>query len=542
MDIINHIALSQNIVDEMNASLDQREHYFTVYKNSPIEFIERFIWTYDPKGEMGRQTIPFILFPKQKEYINWLTDKYLGKEPGYVLKCRDVGMTWLNCAFAVWLWLFHGQVVISFLSRTRDYVDRLSDMDAILPKIRFAIENLPTIFLPRGFNPVKHMGYMRILNPETGALIKGLSGDNAGRGGRATITFVDECGFIPRMERVEAAISQNSNVRIYGSTYNGIGGFFYDKINVYGNDPFIINWFDDPRKDQAWFDKQQQELDPITFAQEVLCDPGASIENICIPMKYIMATVGLKLPGMEDGSIFAGLDVSDGLSDTNDSNAYIRRNGITVKTIKEWKGEDTTQTARKTAHLCIEDNVEILYYDTVGVGAGIKGEANRLAREAGLKVNMVGVNVGESPSDGSTGSKKNKDMFLNLKAQLWWQARLRFEKTYEHVNGIKEHPVEEMICLSDEPDLINKLIRQLGQPKYEKADNGLIKIESKKALKKRGIKSPDLAEAFILSFANTGKMPSIRTFDAPRHEKKKRTPAEIEQLKNHRNPYVRRTS
>ncbi len=32
---------------------------------------------------------------------------------------------------------------------------------------------------------------------------------------------------------------------------------------------FVFDWRDDPRKDQAWYDKQRINLDPVVLAQEV---------------------------------------------------------------------------------------------------------------------------------------------------------------------------------------------------------------------------------------------------------------------------------
>ena len=46
------------------------------------------------------------------------------------------------------------------------------------------------------------------------------------------------------------------------------------------------------------------------------------------------------------------------------------------------------------------------------------------------------------------------------------------------------------------------LIQELTTPLYGYASNGKLLVESKADLKKRGQRSPDLADAFILTFAN----------------------------------------
>jgi len=95
--------------------------------------------------------------------------------------------------------------------------------------------------------------------------------------------------------------------------------------------------------------------------------------------------------------------------------------------------------------------------------------------------------------------KENKDMFLNLKAQLWWELRDRFERTYEHVNNIKKYPVDKLISIPNDPQLIS----ELSQPKVETNEAGKLKIESKLKLTRRGIKSPNKAEALTLAIAKS---------------------------------------
>ncbi len=83
------------------------------YKDNPIEFIENFMWTLDPR-KIEMSLMPFILFPKQKEYIIWLRDHYLERKDGLVEKSRDLGVSWLCCAFAIWIFLFYDNHSIGF--------------------------------------------------------------------------------------------------------------------------------------------------------------------------------------------------------------------------------------------------------------------------------------------------------------------------------------------------------------------------------------------------------------------------------------------
>jgi hypothetical protein len=59
-------------------------------------------------------------------------------------------------------------------------------------------------------------------------------------------------------------------------------------------------------------------------------------------------------------------------------------------------------------------------------------------------------------------------------------------------------PVEECISIPNDA----KLISQLSVPKIQANERGLLKIESKESLRRRGTSSPDRADALVLAFAD----------------------------------------
>ena len=83
--------------------------------------------------------------------------------------------------------------------------------------------------------------------------------------------------------------------------------------------------------------------------------------------------------------------------------------------------------------------------------------------------------------------------FLNLKAQLYWCLRLRLE-------------ANEIAGLKDE-----KTIAQLASLRYRHNARGQVVIESKDEARKRGVKSPDRAEAMMLALAP--EFPVTQTID-----------------------------
>ncbi len=165
------------------------------YKHNPVDWCLDWATTYDPRNATrGLPTLmPFSMFERQTDLINFLHSCVMDEENGLIEKARDMGASVAASAFSVWLWLYWPGAAIGFGSRKEELVDRLGDPKTLFDKIRSCIKNLPAdLFWPKGFNPVQHMTYMKVINPANGATIAGEAGDNIGRGGRTLIYFKDE--------------------------------------------------------------------------------------------------------------------------------------------------------------------------------------------------------------------------------------------------------------------------------------------------------------------------------------------------------------
>jgi hypothetical protein len=97
-----------------------------------------------------------------------------------------------------------------------------------------------------------------------------------------------------------------------------------------------------------------------------------------------------------------------------------------------------------------------------------------------LELPVVGINVSESAALG--------EKFMRLRDELWWRAREWFEK-------------RDCKIPDDEA-----LIGELASVRYAIQSNGKIKVESKDDMKKRGLPSPDVADAFVLTFADVARV------------------------------------
>lgn len=460
-----------------------------------VYWLSRWGWTLDPREQgPGRpSTLPFLPFPRQSELLRWLEEREHNQEDGLVEKSREVGVTWLCCAFAMHRWLFRRGCKVGFGSRKLDLVDRKGDPDCIFEKLRFLLHHLPLWMLPPGFNAKRDDCEGKLLNPGNGSAITGEGGDDIGRGGRSSAYFIDEAAFLEHPRVVDAALSQTTRVRIDVSTPRGPGNPFAEKRHSGRVPVFTFHHRDDPRKGPEWYARECKRLgDPVLIAQELDIDYSASLEGIVIPGAWVRAAVNLDLS--RSGRCVCGLDVAEAGSNLS---VLVPRWGPVVGDPVSWGQANTTETAHRAAEHCRRLQAAALSYDVCGVGAGIRGTLD--SAEGRLPFLCNAVNGGSSPTEAIWPDKRtSKEKFLNYRAELWWGLRARFEKAYEHVTGKAEHPAEDMISLPDHPELI----AQLSLPTYSLTETGKVRIEGKDAMRRRGVKSPDHADALALSFAS----------------------------------------
>jgi hypothetical protein len=439
------------------------------YRTHPADFIDDWAMTYDPRQDV--KLLPFCLFPKQREYLDWLFERWQGKEDGLVEKSRDMGVTWLCCAFAVWMWIFHPQSSIAFGSRKEDLVDKLGDPDSIFEKIRMIIENLPAEFIPSGYNQKEHATHMKILNPDNGSGIKGEAGDNIGRGGRSSIYFKDESAFYERPEKIDAALSMNSDVKIDVSTPNGNGNPFYRKRHGGKIPVFTFHWKDDPRKDDKWYRKQLELLDPVIVAQEIDINYDASVSNVLIDANLVreaMDNRGSKVFGDKpnDAPVILGVDVA---RFGDDRTVLCLRQGREVHWIKVFSKLDVTQTAGEVISVLRSVSVDAVFIDVVGIGAGVYDIVN------GKYDGVHPVNAGAQAHESGK--------YMNHRAEMWGRIR----------EWLRDGPV--ILPKNSE------LTTDLCSLRYSFNANGQLVLEKKEDAKKRGVRSPDIGDALALTFS-----------------------------------------
>ena len=165
--------------------------------------------------------------------------------------------------------------------------------------------------------------------------------------------------------------------------------------------------------------------------------------------------------------IVYGLDVA---RFGDDRSVLCKRRGNVVTEFRVWQGLDLMQLTGAIVNEAKLDKPAEICVDSIGLGSGV---ADRL-RELGHVVRDV--NVSEASAMNPQAAKLRDELWLSVKE--WLNARAcRLPKMEE-------------------------LRQELVAPTYTFTSNGKIKVEGKAELKRRGMRSPDLADALCISFAS----------------------------------------
>lgn len=292
--------LLQRRVGEVRTEARRRRDHIRSLKTSLQQEDERrrcaedvFYWfdnyavTLDPRNPVLFLQ-PFLLFPKQREYISSLEEcVYTTQEWLLAEKSRDEGISWATMCWFTYRFLFpEGDGSSQFLiaSMKQPDVDQLGNPSTLMEKIRVQLRFLPDWMLPKDWDWKKHCNHMRIVNPANGSSITGSTANpDTGRGGRYTAIAIDEAASVEKDEASITAASQSTNSIIVISTPKGKQNEFYRLRH--GGDIRVcsFHWKHNPFKDERWYRYQKLKLTPEMLAQEVDINYEASQSGRVFP-------------------------------------------------------------------------------------------------------------------------------------------------------------------------------------------------------------------------------------------------------------------
>jgi phage terminase large subunit len=215
--------------------------------------------------------------------------------------------------------------------------------------------------------------------------------------------------------------------------------------------------------------------DSNQYRTRVMGEFPTTDDDVVIPHELIIAAIGRDVVAPKTAGVVWGLDVA--FQGSNRTALAKRRATVLLEPPKAWGGLDDAQVAGRVKQewdiTPKDDRPTDINVDVIGYGAAV---VTRL-RDLGLPAR--GINVSESPSLKTSG-------YRNLRAELWFKGREFFAKRDCALPGFDpEHRMED-------------LVEELTTPTFKPQPiSGKILIEEKK-----GRRSPDLADAFLLTLAS----------------------------------------
>ena len=232
--------------------------------------------------------------------------------------------------------------------------------------------------------------------------------------------------------------------------------------------------------------------------------PKQDDEDVIIKRTWLDSCIDahVKLGIEPTGERVTGYDVSD---DGKDESAYVNKYGILITKVHQWKAkEDELVKSAKIIRNEAERFKSFVRYDSIGVGAGVGSNIKELNKINEIKVKYEAFNSGGAVVNKEKeyeAGVKYKDYFSNVKAQAWKEVADRVLKTHNAITKGASYDPNEIISISSECDFLENLLTELSTPRKDYDLAGKFKVESKKNLAKRGVKSPNLADAFVMVFA-----------------------------------------
>lgn len=426
------------------------------------------------------------LWSKQKEFCNSvLTNRYTA-----VPSCHDVGKSF-GAAILACHWIDTHPAGEAFVVTSAPTGPQVS---AILWREMRRIHaqgNLP------GRITLANEWYIEVNGQETLVAYGRKPGEHTGASGfsgihaKYVLVILDEaCGIPKWLFEAADTLATNENSHVFavgnpddpqtqfaevckpGSGWNVIPISAYDSPNFTNEitDPVIAEIYRDMLISETWVNERIKRWgkNSALFSSKVLGKFPDVSEHAVFTPTMIREAQERDLPGLERGT--KAFDIAR--MGSNKTVGYWNRGGV-IRKIYEVKQHTTTEAAGEIGNLLKPEPDVQAWIDCDGLGVGVYD----LLQERKLPVLMY------------RGSEraKNPNRFINKRAESTW--------------ALREAMLDEMIDLDPEDE---DLAAQLGQIRYYVDSRGRIGIESKDEMEKRGVPSPDHADAAIMSLVYAG--------------------------------------
>lgn len=211
----------------------------------------------------------------------------------------------------------------------------------------------------------------------------------------------------------------------------------------------------------------QAQMTEMEIRQELLCDFTASASDVVIPIDLVSAAAERELTerDVEGQPVILGVDVA---RFGDDRTVLCVRQGLWTRDVRTFTGLSTMEVANRVIDCINQYRPQAVFIDAGAMGAGV---IDRLRQ---LQYQVSEVNFGEAAL--------STDRYANIRAEMYFKCR-----DWLTSGGALPKNAE--------------LKTELSTVEYKFNPSGRIILEPKEKLKERTGKSPDLADALVLTFA-----------------------------------------
>jgi hypothetical protein len=255
-------------------------------------------------------------------------------------------------------------------------------------------------------------------------------------------------------------------------TPKGLDLFYEMYMKAKANPDWCALSFNAEETNLPWLDAEElaaarAEMTEAAYRQEFMCDFAASVEDALIPIElaYQSKDVHIKDDEYKFAAKIMGVDVAR-FGDDKSSIAY--RQGLASWEPEEYMGIDNMELASQVHTHILRWKPDAVFIDA-GQGQGVIDRLRQLGHDMIIEV----------PFGGKPGNPK----FVNKRSEMWYNIREWMQDGGAIVNN-------------------TELLSDLTAPTYDFDTAGRIQLEKKKDMKKRLQRSPDLGDAFALTFAH----------------------------------------
>ena len=290
------IKATEGYITELDAKKEQAIEMLRCERDCAY-FVSVWCHTYEYRGEEishfpwyrpeFQGWLPFIPMPYQVRLIRWIERRLNStseSKNGAISKSRDMGATETVTKVGLHGYLFRKPFHAKFVSRMGDLVDQVGNLDSMMERVASHLIDepqnmcLPGWMLPEGWTRMGNRKEGLITHPTLRNMISGeATTSRTGRGGRATVIFIDEYNFIKDLKRVLAA-TQATASHVIGLSSESVeetdaGIAWRDAMAAKDPDAvFVIEYWEHFFHDAAWLEVMRERYgdDEHAFTREVL--------------------------------------------------------------------------------------------------------------------------------------------------------------------------------------------------------------------------------------------------------------------------------